>query len=346
MEEHQQEPATPVREERGSKTKIFLPVLLFLVTVVTTTISGILWQNKIDLLLFERGITFSVSILFILSCHEFGHFFAARHHKIRTTLPYYIPLLPLPGMGIGFGTMGAVIRIKEPFRSRRALFDVGVAGPIAGFVASLIVLAWGFTHLPGREFLLDIHHDYDFALGASRSAPAGESLAFGSTLLYTFLGRVLPHPGAYVPPMTEMYHYPFLITGWFGLFVTAMNMLPVGQLDGGHVAYAMFGERQGIVAKITTSLVLLSGLMGMLPIVGFIPGLEGMAHGFFSRFPWWNSIFWSGWLIWAILIFTVFRINHPYVPDQEPLSPGRMVIGWLAFLIFLLSITPAPFLFI
>jgi membrane-associated protease RseP (regulator of RpoE activity) len=314
---------------------------LFLVTLATTTVAGMLWQNKTDLSDIAVGLPYAFTALFILTCHEFGHYFAARLHRVRTTLPFYIPLPPVPGM-INFGTLGAVIRTREPIPGRVALFDIGIAGPIAGFIASIIILAVGFMTLPGEEFLLAIHPDYDFALGAAVSAEHGLSLRFGSTLLYDFMQSVFARPGAYVPPMSEMYHYPLLITGWFGLLVTALNLLPAGQLDGGHVTYAMFGSAQRFVGRITFALLLFFGGMGFLPSLLDLVGLTEMAIGLVDAIPGYEALFWPGWLFWAILIAVFIKIEHPPVPMDEELTPRRRMLGWFSFVMLVLSLSPAP----
>ena len=141
-------------------------------TFFTTTIAGVLWLNKdpFELSNFYLGIPYSASILFILACHEFGHYFASRYHHVDATLPYFLPFPPIPvllQLFLNFGTFGAVIRTKSIVPSKKAMFDIGVAGPIAGFVASLLVLTYGFLHLPSQNFILSIHPDYNFALNAS-----------------------------------------------------------------------------------------------------------------------------------------------------------------------------------
>ena len=156
-----------------------------------------------------------------------------QHCRILFRFPLF------PGV-VNFGTLGAVIRTKSAIPSKKVMFDIGVAGPIAGFIATLLILSYGFLALPGKEFILSIHPQY-----FSQTQPAGGvDLTFGNPLLYQFLSFIFTNPtNQFVPPMTEMYHYPFLCAGWFGLFVTSMNLLPVGQLDGGHLAYTMFGPR-------------------------------------------------------------------------------------------------------
>ncbi|MEX1276661.1 MAG: site-2 protease family protein, partial [Bacteroidota bacterium] len=144
--------------------RILLNILLFLLTFFTTTVAGVQWvgYNPFELQNFFRGIEYSAAILFILGCHEFGHYFAARYHNVKATLPYFIPFPPLPFL-LNFGTLGAVIRTRSIVPSRKAMFDIGVAGPLAGFVACLLVLSYGFLSLPGPESILAIHPNYDFA---------------------------------------------------------------------------------------------------------------------------------------------------------------------------------------
>jgi len=238
-------------------TKLILHTTLFLVTFFTLTVAGVQWLNRdpFNLANFSLGIPYSVSVLFILGCHEFGHYFAARHHGVDATLPYFIPFPNLQSV-VNFGTLGAVIRTKSPIPSRKVMFDIGAAGPIAGFVASMIVLVYGFSTLPGKEFILSIHPDYF----SQPHPPTGIDLAFGNSILYEAFSALLTNPAnQFVPPMTEVYHYPFLCAGWFGLFVTAMNMIPIGQLDGGHIAYTMFGSRHRFISRASFVTLLLIG---------------------------------------------------------------------------------------
>jgi membrane-associated protease RseP (regulator of RpoE activity) len=334
---------TPIEIEKDSSLaplQIVKHGSLFLLTLLTSTIAGLLWQNELDLSHFYKGLPYSLSLLFILSCHEFGHYFAARIHKVKVTLPYYIPIPPLPSF-INFGTLGAVIRTKQRIPSRKALFDIGIAGPIAGFIASLIVLVYGFTHLPGTDFLLGIHPDYDFSTDAISQQPAAV-LTFGSTLLYDFMASIFAPAGDYLPPMTEMYHYPFLVTGWFGLLVTALNLLPTGQLDGGHISFAMFGTYHKIVARITVAVLIFLGGMGVFPAILDIVGFTEMAIILMESIPGYESLFWPGWLFWAVLILFVVKVDHPPVEDNEILDPRRRLIGWSAWLMFILCFSPAP----
>lgn len=305
-----------------------VPLLLFLTTFVTTTIAGAFWivpaAGGLEVSQIPVGIPYSISILAILGFHEFGHYFASRFHGVRATLPYFIPFPTLAGM-LNFGTMGAVIRTKSPIYNRRALFDIGIAGPIAGFVISVIVLAYGFHTLPGKEFILNIHPDYDLP----SYGQGGISLAFGENLLFVLMRNFFANsPDGFVPPMSEIYHYPYLCAGWFGLFVTALNLLPVGQLDGGHIIYGMFGEKvQEKVAWVAMFFLLFAGGLGVINQF-YETGL---------------TIGWTGWFIWALLLYFVIKVKHPPVYDDQPLGAGRMIIGYFGILIFILSFIPMPF---
>lgn len=303
--------------------QILLHSGLFLLTLLTTTIAGVVWLNidPFDLRNLTYGLPYSLSLLFILTCHEFGHYIAARYHGVQATLPYYIPFpnFVIPYLYNPFGTMGAVIRTKSPIPSKKVLFDIGVAGPLAGFAATLIVLIYGFTHLPDTSFIITIHPNYFI-----EPQPA-VGLKFGSTILYDFLSALLTDPTKeFVPPMSEMYHYPYLCTGWFGLFVTAMNLIPVGQLDGGHISYAMFGYRHKILANAAMIVLLILGFADVLQYFGF-PFYFG----------------WLGWLVWAMLLLFVVKIYHPEIPDDEELDQRRLLIGWIAFFILIVCFAPS-----
>ncbi|MBS1517872.1 MAG: site-2 protease family protein [Bacteroidetes bacterium] len=277
-------------------------------------------QNPYQLENFSLGITYSVLILLVITTHEFGHYFAARIHNVPVTLPYYIPF---PFIFLNpFGTMGAVIRMKARYYSRKALFDIGAAGPIAGWITTLIILLIGFLTLPSINYIYEIHPEY-----RSTGIPVG-GFSFGYNIMFWTMEKLFTSsPGVFMPPMNEFYHYPFLCVGWFGLLITSLNMMPVGQLDGGHIAYAMFGDKHKYIAYATFGLLLFFGLAGLLPLfnIGFS----------------WGSL---NWLVWALLILFVIKIQHPPVfPDyEEPLSSGRMMVGWFTFFIFIVSFCPVP----
>ena len=230
-----------------------LHLLLFLVTLLTTTLAGVtLVRNQFlsgsrfflpfDLLAqplatawatLKPGLWYAGPFLAVLTVHEFGHYFTARYNRIRVTLPYFIPL------PMGFGTFGAVIRIKEQIYSRREFFDVGLAGPLAGFLVAVGVLVYGFTHLPPMEYLYQIHSGF----GTYTAGHAPHDFMLGQPLLFQALAALLADP-ARMPHPNELLHYPVLVAGVFSLFFTALNLLPIGQLDGGHIVYGLLGPHR------------------------------------------------------------------------------------------------------
>lgn len=230
---------------------------LFLITLITTTMAGAEWMfgrlfipvEKMKTLgwaEFVAGFQFSVPFLTILTVHEFGHYFTARANRVRVTLPFYIPLWF--GIGQSIGTLGAFIRIKDYISSRRTYFDIGIAGPLAGFVLALVVLWYGFTHLPPPEFIFTIHPEYqkyglDYAQYVYKDMPPGGAVGLGDTLLFNFFKTYVADP-VRVPHPYEMIHYPYLLAGYLSLFFTALNLIPIGQLDGGHILYALIGRRR------------------------------------------------------------------------------------------------------
>jgi membrane-associated protease RseP (regulator of RpoE activity) len=246
-------------------------------------------QLLTDPRVYAAGLKFSVPLLTILWCHELGHFIAARWHGLTATPPYFIPF-PIPVLGIG--TLGAVIRIKDPIQNKRQLLDVGAAGPIAGFVALVPFLAYGIS-----------------ASEVGESAVEGAYLEFGEPLVYRLL-EALIRPGL-GDDMTLWLH-PTGVAAWFGVLVTLLNLLPFAQLDGGHIGYALLGRwHQRLVWP----------LLGVLAGLGFI---------------------WPGWWVWvAIALF--LKPQHPRLWDEaQPLDRRRRLIGWIAFVIFVLSFVVEP----
>lgn len=307
---------------KESKSGILINIVLFIATFFTTTMAGVMFSNNDPFQLnnFSLGLTYSILILIVISTHEFGHYFAARIHKVPVTLPYYIPF---PFLFLNpFGTMGAVIRMKSRYYSRKALLDIGAAGPIAGWIASVIILIIGFMTLPPVNYLYEIHPEY------SKTGIPVSGLTFGYSILFWAFEKIFTSsPNVFMPPMNEFYHYPFLCVGWFGLLITSLNMLPVGQLDGGHISYAMFADKHKYVAYIIFGMLVIFGLIGLLPLAGY------------------NYNFGSiNWLIWAILIFFVIKIKHPpvYSESEPPLDKRRMLIGWFTYFIFIVSFSPVP----
>lgn len=309
-------------ETKNSKFGFLINIVLFILTFFTTTIAGVFWANKDPYQLenFSEGILYSVLILLVITTHEFGHYFAAKIHKVPVTLPYYIPF---PFIFLNpFGTMGAVIRMKARHFSRKALLDIGAAGPIAGWITSVVILFIGFANLPSINYLYQLHPEY-----ASTGIPVS-GFTFGYNILFwTFEKIFTSSPGVFMPPMNEVYHYPFLCVGWFGLLITSLNMMPVGQLDGGHISYAMFGEKHKYIAYMVFALLMIFGLLGVFPLLG-INNNSGSIN----------------WLIWALLILFVIKIKHPptITENDEPLDKRRRLIGWFTFLIFIVSFCPVP----
>ena len=323
---------------------ILLHLGLFATTLLTTIAAGVFWAvgtlsfttfaNLITSL--KPGIPYALTLILFLSVHEFGHFFAALYHRVRATLPYYIPLPPLP-MILSLGTMGAVIRIREPFKESNALFDIGVAGPLSGFAVCLGLLLYGFLNLPPADFIFTIHPKYLATGGSPAAAPEG-TLQLGKNILWLLLETTLSPRN--LPPMTEMYHYPFLFTGWLGCFVTALNLLPVGQLDGGHITYAMFGRKGHRTAgRIFLLFITLLALPSLLEIAAsltpFVPA--GLLPSALIRLSW------PGWILWVFILMKFIGTGHPPTMYDHPISNSRIAIGWISILVFLLTFTPVPF---
>jgi membrane-associated protease RseP (regulator of RpoE activity) len=302
--------------------KFFTNIGLFILTFFSTTIAGVGWLNQDPYQLenFFLGLKYSLLLLTMITAHEFGHYFAARIHKIDVTLPYYIPF-PLLFLN-PFGTMGAVIKIKERVRSKKALFDIGVAGPIAGWIVSIICLLIGYLTLPKIDYLFKIHPEYE------TSGIPVTGLAFGYNATIYFLNFIFGHfTNSFIPPMNEIYHYPFLCVGWFGLLITSLNMMPIGQLDGGHISYTTFGKKHRHLAHIIFILLVFFGLIGLLPYAGININIGS-----------------PNWLVWAVLIYFVIKIEHPPVIENEieNLGKGRIILGWFSYFIFLTSFCPIP----
>lgn len=271
--------------QRGTgKNNYPLHIFLFLVTVFTTSMAGaelataksffaddpLAWSEL------WRGLPFSLSFLFFLTVHEFGHYLTAVYHKVKCSLPYYIPIF-LPFSPINIGSFGAVIRIREVPPSRRKYFDIGVAGPLAGFVVSIGLLLYGFTHLPPmEETILALHPEYLQVFGGIPAeadiAGTGTGLVLGGNLLFDFMMWAVPGDAAALPPSFEVMHYPFIFVGFLTLFFTALNLLPIGQLDGGHVTYGLFGRRwAGWISRATVVLLVGIGGTGLVQVSDYDP---------------------------------------------------------------------------
>ena len=345
----------------------------------TPTLSLFSLPSETDL---YRGMLFAGLLLGFLGVHEFGHYFAALYHKIKVTLPYFIPI-PL-----GIGTMGAVIRIKQKINNTTKLFDVGASGPLAGFIVSLTVLLIGFFTLPEASYIQQFEgHDaiqsYVAQHGEYPDTPSvetnGQTLILGNTLLYGFLSSFFEN----VPPLWEMYHYPFLFAGWLGLFFTALNLMPLGQLDGGHILYSLIGfKKHRTVARIFFGILITLAGTEAIPFIHLTLAEYEFANGALSWFVWAGILFFllrkafhSNWqwiiptlaialatsaaylywyvgtlstsssLIWVVWsFFTAFLvgIEHPPAAYERPLNTTRTFLGWLSMAIFVLCISPNP----
>lgn len=323
-QENDAETNTPPKNSptRWTITKHFL---LFAATFICVTFVGIFWVGHTANVesywqMWPQGAIFAALLLAFLGTHEFGHYFAAVYHNVKVTLPYFIPI-PL-----GIGTMGAVIKIEEQIRDTKKLFDIGVSGPVAGFIVSLIILLYGFSTLPDATYVENFagheeviaHVQETGAYPEEAPEPSTEESAtiiMGNTILYTFLASFFEN----VPPMYEMYHYPFLFAGWLGLFFTALNLTPVGQLDGGHILYSLIGyEKHKKVARIS---------FGFITALG---GIEAIPFLFLSISEWLPGYGYSAILIWALALLFLFR--KAFYNDHQWIAPI-----WAASLIISLS---------
>jgi len=275
------------------RPRVGLALTLFLLTVLTTMAAGAAFQGSDPFrepAAILTGWPYSLSLLFILGTHEFGHFFASKKHRVVSTLPYFIPAPPMPFV---IGTFGAVIKMKSPITTKQALVDIGAAGPLVGFVSSIIVTIIGLR------------------LSTVTAVPPQEPLTLGEPLAFKALSYLVLGP---LPAEYSLNLHVVAFAGWLGFFVTSLNLLPIGQLDGGHIVYAAFGDMHRIVSRV---------MVGGLVIFGFLS--------------------WPGWIVWAVLV-TVIGLWHP--PVQNPLARldlRRGVISAATLLVFVLTFMPSPF---
>ena len=415
-----------------------LHLLLFVLTLATTTIAGAEWRfgrlffwgpegfsatGTFTWAELAAGLYFSLPFLGVLTVHEFGHYLTAKHYRTNVTLPYYIPLWF--GITSTIGTMGAFIRIKSRIFSRQQFFDIGIAGPLAGFVVAIPLLIYGFTHLPDPDYIFTVHPEYQ-QFGADYAQHVYQSegnFALGKNLLFMFFERYVADP-ALVPNAYEVIHYPLLFAGYLALFFTALNLLPIGQLDGGHVLYGLIGyKRFNQLSPIFFTLFIVYAGLGIISpyheplwadelMVIYAPFVFWAFRGLFHNnrtglmaalallllqyslsesFPEWAGYIWvwpfyvlylffvlapatpklsytlylvlvvlatqvlvsftfpdadgySGWLLFGLLLSRMMGIFHPSSPNEAPLTPGRKVLGILAFVIFLICFSPSPFI--
>ncbi len=230
------------------------------------------------------GLPFSLTLMFILLAHEMGHYLYARHYRVYATLPYFVPFPSL------IGTLGAFIRIKSPIPSRAALFDIGIAGPIAGFIPASIAMFVGLSlSQPATP------HDSQF-------------LQLGFPLGFHLAARMLHMPAA----LSSLSLHPVAAAAWVGMFATALNLLPGGQLDGGHIVFSISPQIHRAVSFLT--------VLALIPLAKY---------------------FWTGWLLWSVLLAMTMR--HPPVPREPAVAGGRRWVAVFGVLMLALSLTPAPF---
>lgn len=363
----------------------FIHLLLLLLTILTTTLAGGEWlfgksiladgEHALTWEYFLKSLHFSIPFIGILFVHEMGHLLTSIRHKVRSSLPFFIPgwlgFLGAPSIG----TFGAIIHIKTFINSRRKFFDIGVAGPLAGFVVALFVLWYGFRHLPDADYIYKIHPEY---LDPEFKGHSGEdgyiTLRLGYNLLFYLMEKGLADPEK-MPNMYEVIHFPYLFAGYLALFFTALNLLPIGQLDGGHVIFGLFPKHHKIISLVFfTAFVFYAGLGVINPfhdinrLLLSIPLYIGFLYIIYRKASISNETRWaiillvaaiqyallyiwpdlegySGWLLFAFLLGRVMGLEHPEVNGTKELDGNRKVLAWLAILIFLLCFTPKPFIF-
>ena len=270
---------------------------LFLATILTTLIAGSLYHADVTdsswravlphPVLWLAGAPYSFAVLTILMAHEMGHYLACRAYGVGASLPYFLPGIPI------LGTFGAFIRIRDRITHRQALFDIGVAGPIAGFVVALPFFLYGMRH--SRLVPIESAGDADYFLGFP--------LLFSLALPYFFP----PIPQGSVLSLS-----PYLSAAWVGMLATSLNLLPAGQLDGGHICYAISRRFHSVMSRATLVSVILLGALN------------------------------RAWLVWAVILLFLGDRHPPLLDEREPLSPARRVLAVLATVILLLSFMPVP----
>ncbi len=310
------EPPAPPAPRRPGPVSWVIAAISFVLTLFTTTTLGAGWYLSTrtdvttdllpwlgletigrvwsDAALLRVGLSFSLPLLFILLCHELGHYLACRYYRVPATPPYF---LPVP---IGLGTFGAFIRIKAPIRDKKQLFDIGAGGPIAGFLALLPFLLYGIAH--STRATLYVVED-----------PATSPLSLfvpGKSLAMELATRIF-HGG--LGPAETLDFHPFALAAWVGLLATALNLIPLGQLDGGHILYSVAGRRQRMVA---------------------IPLWLGLATA--------GILFWRGWIFWCVIVLLMGLRHPPVMNEREPLDRRRLLLALAILVLFVLSFMPVP----
>ena len=301
-----------------------------------------------------QALTFPAALFSILMAHELGHFLACRRHGLDATLPMFLPAPPFP---IGLGTFGAFIRIRSPIRTRRQLLDIGAAGPLAGVALALPLIAVG----------LQLSH----VAPLPAPDPNSMNIQFADSLLFTALRWLIKGP---LPAGQDVYLHPIALAGWFGLFVTALNLIPAGQFDGGHVAHAMLGRAHRYLSRAVFVTLISFGVFGDLPWRSWLQLPSAVALGVCAvtlslrrtRRKLDRNVFVvlvltqlaveyyvnadipaNGlWLVWGLLAYLI-GLDHPPVKERgQPLNPLRRVVGLLCLAVFVGTFMPLPFRFI
>ncbi len=280
-----------LQKDAAKKTPLWIHGLLFALTFITTTLAGSDGSLNFDAII-SRGLPFSITLMLILSSHEMGHYFAARKFGLSATLPFFIPVPHIISL---IGTLGAVIKIKSPLRSRRALLYVGMSGPIAGFILSLAAVIIGLRLSTIQPLPVP--------------PPGSIMLHFGDSLLFRALTFVIHGT---IPPGHDVMLAPIAWAGWIGFLVTSLNLMPIGQLDGGHIVHALIGKMQRYFGWI--AFLLLAALCAI----------------------------WFYWIVWVFLILFFVRIGHPVIADRSPLSRSERATGWATMLILAATFIPFP----
>jgi len=399
--------------------KYFIHIGLFIATFCTTTFAGLEWTSGKTFLFSKGGIGFgkgvntddwrlalffSCSFLFILTVHEFGHYLTGIYYKVKVTLPYYIPLWFF-GLGPSIGTMGAFIKIKSPLKTTKEFFDVGIAGPLTGFVAAFFIIWYGFANLPSTEYLYKIHPDYravfekygvdteevytyryqkeQYIKNSLKERPnevpnppdSFDNISLGNNLLFCFFRWIYAEKTVFIPNGFELMHYPFLFAGYLACFFTALNLIPIGQLDGGHVMYGLIGYKRFnkvapylyILFLFYAGLGLISPAMSSDDLVVYVPlyllflnlCLQQLYANWQERLKWILLIFllqtgvsylfpsfdgYQGWLLFGLLIGRFLGVKHPPALVEQDIGWKRKVLGWVAVLVFIVCFSPHPFM--
>jgi len=270
----------------------WLGYVLYVPEYYRRIVAGLVWQAMANPGLLKSGLIFSTALLTILTAHEMGHYLACRYYGVRATLPFFIPAPPL----FLAGTFGAFIKMKSPIPSRRALFDIGLAGPLAGFVALLPVALAGLLTLQTGTPL------------------SGDGvIVFNDPLLFQMIAKLTG------TSLTDASPNPFYMAAWIGLLVTSLNLMPVGQLDGGHGTFAVFGGR---AHKVIGQLAFVT--VAVMSVLGFI--WHGSPSGF----------------LYTVLLAVMLRVRHPAPEEIEPLGRGRTIVAIITLVVFALSFVPFP----